>query len=84
MKTRIAKKKAKLYLDGKLAVPVFRDSWNIDTNGTYVVVDIAILHPKVAGFVLEEARRRGWSGCWWGDPTYLNIEVYNSIGVRIG
>ena len=83
MKKRIAKKKAKLYLDGKLDVPTFEDQWNYTTNGDYVVVDVAILHPKVERYVLEEAERRGWHGGWMENPIYTNIRFFNSFGERV-
>lgn len=87
MKKRIAKKIAKRYLAGKLPVRIIKDRWNIDTDGTYVDVAIAVLPVKVWRIVREMCYARGWSGCWWDDPTYLriwetrngNTEVYNSV-----
>lgn len=75
--TRKAKKMAKCYLDGTLSVPVREDSWTIDTDGTYVVVTIAVLPAKVMKWVRTLAEKIGWDGCWWDDPAYLNIEVFN-------
>ena len=83
MKKRIAKKKAKLYLDGKLLVATYKDRWNYTTDGDYAIADVAILHPKVERYVLEEATRRGWSGCWMDNPIYINIGFFNSFGERI-
>lgn len=78
MKKRLVKKLAKQYLAGKLYVPTREDHWCIDTDGNEVYVTIAILHPKVEKMVLHLARRMGWTGCWWDNPTYLSIHV-NSL-----
>ena len=78
MKKRLAKKRAKQYLQGRLRFRTSKNHWNIDIYGNYVEVTVAILHPMVEHFVLEMTAKM-WNTCWEKNPLYHSIQEFRFL-----
>lgn len=72
MKKRLAKKRAKAFLEGRMAYPKIEDTFLYSTDGDYCVKVVAVMPEPVRREVYAYARRAGWDGNHWDAPDVLS------------
>ena len=73
MKKRLMKKKAKMFLAGKVAYPVCYDYRVYNTDGDYDVILFHKLPCNIRREAMRIARHWGWEGNWDNAPDIIAI-----------
>ncbi len=73
MKNRLAKKRARAYMDGRKEYPVREEMVTYDTDGNWCIKYRAVMPYRVLRWVWWYAYRAGWIGCHWNAPDIVDI-----------
>lgn len=72
MKTRTAKKHAKMFWLGKKKYPIKEDVFIYTSNDDYCVKMVAMMPERVRRELYTYALRMGWRGCHWDAPDVVD------------
>lgn len=78
MKKRLAKKKAKMFLTGKVAYPVCYDYRSYSSDGDYETLLFFEVPAPILSNAYDLARSSGWGGSWYTAPEMIGTLGYES------